>query len=155
MTKKRIKKSAKLAKSTKKPRSYYVRWQIIIGVIGLILSIVLHELFHVVMHMDQVEHIGLFPSHDAIVQINVWLPPGYDIEGEEIIAYTITFAVMLLTAAIVLRIHDAADERTTAQILFPKDKDMQNLSPQELLEIADRANAHQIIHADHRKKGRL
>lgn len=142
-------------KAAKNARSKYLWVEILVGAVGLILSVVLHELFHVLMHLDQVEHIGLFPNHDAIVQIDTWLPPGYDIEGEEIIAYTITFAVMLLTAAIIFRIHDAGDKRSTAQILFPKDKDMQDLNPQELLELADRANAHQIIHANHRKKGRL
>ena len=127
-------------------------WAVAVGITGLILSVVLHELFHVLMHLDQAENIGLFPSHDAIVRISVWLPPGYDLEGEEMVAYAITFLVLLLTAAIIFRILDAGDERSTAQILFPKDQDMQNLSPQELLELADRANTHQIIHASHRKK---
>jgi hypothetical protein len=121
--------------------------EVIVGLIGAIMSIVLHELFHIIMHWDQVPHINLLPGHDVIVEIQVRLAPGYDLEGEETVAYLITIAVILLTAAIMFRIYDAADKRTTGQILFPDDKEMQKLNPEEMLDLADRANSHRIIHA--------
>jgi len=116
----------------------YVWLQIIVGLIGIVLSIVLHELFHVLVHLDQAPHIGLFPPHNgAIVEILVQLPPGYDLEGEEFVAYTITLLVLLITIAIIFRIRDSADKRSAGQILFPDDKKMQKTDPTELLELTN------------------
>lgn len=121
--------------------------KIVIGLIGLTLSIVLHELFHVLMHLDQAPHIGLFPGHNgAVVEILVNLPQGYDLEGEEIAAYGITLLVMLITVMIIFKIHDSTDERTSAEILFPNDKDMQKLSAAELLKLVDRADIAEVHH---------
>jgi hypothetical protein len=136
-----------MSKSANKSRGKLWAIEIVVGLIGLILSIVLHELFHIALHWDHVPHINLFPGHDVVAEIQVQLPPGYDLEGEEVIAYIITIAVVLLTAAIMFRIYDAADKRTTGQILFPDDKEMQKLNPKEMLDLADRANSHRIIHA--------
>jgi hypothetical protein len=115
----------------------YVWLQILVGLIGVVLSIVLHELFHVLMHFDQAPHIGLFPGHNgAIVEILVRLPPGYDLEGEEFAAYTITLLVLLITIVIIFWIRDAADKRSAGQILFPDDKKLQKMSPSEMLKLS-------------------
>lgn len=141
-------KSTQTETPTKKS-SNYLGTKILVGVIGLTLSIVLHELFHVLMHLDQVPHIGLFPAHSgAIAEILVWLPQGYDLEGEEIAAYMITLIVMLFTVMVIFEIHDHTDERTSGQILFPNDKEMQKLNPSELLRLIDRADmaeAHKTV----------
>ena len=129
----------------------------VVAVIGLVLSVVLHELFHVLMHIDQVPHIGLFPPHQgAIVEILVWLPQGYDLEGEEIGAYTITLLVLMATVMTIFRMRDSRDRRSAAQILFPGDKKMQKLSPAELLKLTQKAEPGltTLIPQDQKKKRR-
>lgn len=112
---------------------------VIVAIIGLILSVVLHELFHILMHLDDMPRIGLFPQgHGAIVEILVWLPQGYDLEGEEIGAYTITLLTLMITVGIIFRIRDSRDKRSAAQILFPNDKKMQKLKPAELLKLTQK-----------------
>jgi hypothetical protein len=136
---------AAVATSDKPGKHDYLGIKVVIGLIGLTLSIILHELFHVLMHLDQIPHIGLFPGHSgAIVEILVQLPQGYDLEGEEIVAYTITLLVMLATVMIIFKIHDHTDERTSAEILFPYDKEMQKMSPEELLKLVDRADIAEV-----------
>ena len=130
----------------------YLEVKIVIAIIGLILSIVLHELVHVLLHIDQVPHIGLLPAHTgAIVEILVDLPQGYDLEGEEFLAYAVTLLVMLATVMIIFKIHDHTDERTSAEILFPNNKEMQKLTPDELLRLVDKADiaeVHKTVRSD-------
>ena len=130
----------KMTDPTKKRN--HSKWVVktIIALIGVTLSIALHELFHVIVHWDQVPHIGLFPNHATIAEIAIRLPQGYDIEGEEMVAYAITLLVILATAMIIFKIDDANDHRTSAEILFPGDKEMQKLNPHEMLALVDRAD---------------
>jgi len=110
--------------------------QILVGILGIILSIVFHELFHVIVHWNHIQHVSLFPSFGTIVQIDVISPPGDDIPGEEFIAYGITLLVMLITVMIIYKIRDTNDNRSTGQILFPKDSKMQKMDPSEMLELS-------------------
>ncbi len=103
-----------------------------VGLIGLILSVVLHELFHIWMHWGDVARIGWFPDHSAIAEIVLSTPEQYDFIGEEMVAYMITLLVILVTVIVICRIHDATDTRSTGQILFPKDAAMHKLHPSEL-----------------------
>jgi hypothetical protein len=110
--------------------------QILVGVLGVILSVVLHELFHILVHWNHIQHISLFPSLGTIVQIDVLPTAGSDIEGEELIAYGITLLVLLITVMIIYKIRDTNDKRSTGQILFPKDRDMRDMDPSEMLELS-------------------
>jgi ASC-1-like (ASCH) protein len=110
--------------------------QILVGVIGVILSVVLHELFHIFVHWGHIRHISLFPSLGTIVQIDVLPSSGSDIEGEELIAYGITLLVLLITVMIIFKIRDTNDKRSSGQILFPKDSNMQKIDPIEMLELS-------------------
>ncbi len=116
----------------------YLATRVMVGLLGLILSVVLHELFHILVHWGDVKHVHFLSSGGAIVEVNVWAPPGYDLEGEEIAAYGITLLVILITTMIIFKIGDSEDKRSSAQILFPKDKEMQKISPSKLLELTDR-----------------
>lgn len=116
-----------------------------VSLIGALLSVILHELFHIVMHWGHITHVVFFPALGTLVQIDAALPPGYDLNGEEMVAYFITFLVILLTFAIVLRIHDSEDKRSPSQIIFPEDSDMQNLNPEELLDLAEKADPGQVV----------
>lgn len=85
------------------------------------------------------------------MEINTSLPPGYDLEGEEIAAYGITLLVILITTVIIFRIGDSDDKRSSAQILFPKDKKMQKLSASKLLELTDLDNTQQVARTSVRR----
>lgn len=111
--------------------------KICVGIIGIILSIVFHEMFHIAMHWNDIQGHGLFSKHGAVVELFVWAPQGYDLEGEEMFAYAITLMTLLVTIMIIYRIHDATDDRSAAQILFPNDKEMHKIPPAELLSMAE------------------
>lgn len=125
-----------MRKLARKSRGYVIV-AILIGLLGLTLSLVLHELFHVFMHWGSVSHINFFPHMGALVQVDVMLPPGYDLEGEEIAAYCITLLVILITVAIIFKIGDSEDKRSSGQILFPNDKKMQKMNPSKMLELSE------------------
>lgn len=91
--------------------------RILFGLSGLILSVALHELFHIIVHWGDVTGVALFTNPYTIAEVTVFTHPGYDTAYEEAIAYGITGIVMLATITIVWRIHDAKDTRTVAQIL--------------------------------------
>lgn len=124
-----------MVKRTKKWNNH-LGAKIAVGVMGLISSVMLHELFHIFMHWGEVRHVSIFPSDSALVGIGVWVPPGYDMEGEEIAAYGITLIVILITSMTIAKMNDNYDERSIGQILFPNDEKMQHLSPEEMLRLS-------------------
>ncbi|MDB5180217.1 MAG: hypothetical protein JWN12_849 [Candidatus Saccharibacteria bacterium] len=107
--------------------------RIVVAMIGLILSVVLHELFHAVMHWGHITSIGFFTTPGTIVQIISVVPEGYNVASEEAVAYTITATVILITIAIIGAIHDTKDTRSFSQILFPKGISTQQLETLELM----------------------
>lgn len=115
----------------------YVAVRVLVGIIGLVLSVVLHELFHILMHWDRIRHIEFFPNPWTVIRLDAWIPPAYDLEGEEMAAYAITLFVLFITALIIFKIKDSEDTRSTSQILFPDDKEMQKLSPNQMLELSE------------------
>lgn len=122
----------------------YVVVRVLVGILGLILSVALHELFHILMHLGRIRHIDFFPTPWSVVKIDAVIPPGYDLEGEEMVAYGITLLVIFITTLIIFKIKDSEDKRSSSQILFPGDKEMQKMKPSEmirLLDIADPAPA--------------
>lgn len=138
-----VKKSSHV-KPAKKPR--YAIWttKIVVAIIGIIMSIALHEAFHIIVHWNDGPHVRLLSSQETLAEIIVWIPSGYDLEGEEIAAYTITLLTLIATAMIIYKIDDANDTRSAAEILFPDDKEMQKLNPDQMLELADRADFAEI-----------
>ncbi len=87
---------------------------------GVILSIVLHELFHIIIHWSEITNISLFPDANAIAEV-IFAPIGeYDLVVEEAIAYTITMITLIMTAMLVAEIHDARDRKTVQQTVLPE-----------------------------------
>lgn len=125
-----------MSTSANKSRGY-LAVRVLIGLVGITLSVVLHELFHILMHWGRISHISLFPKWGTIVEIDAHLSPGYDLAGEEMAAYGITLVVIFITTVIIFMIGDSEDKRSSGQILFPKDKNMQKLNPSEMLELSD------------------
>jgi len=113
--------------------------QAFIAVVGIVLSVALHELFHVFVHWGSITHVHLFPNTHAIVEIGVNAPVGYTTELEEAFAYGVTMIVMIATIAVLYKISDVKDTRTFAETVFPNDSFMQSLSTDELFELAARA----------------
>lgn len=110
--------------------------QILVGILGFILSIVLHEAFHIYMHRGYITHVELFPNLTTVVQIDTNLPPDYDLQSEEMVAYGITSLVIFITIMIIFKIRDTDDPRNAGQILFPKDSKMQKMNPSEMVKLS-------------------
>jgi|SRR5690606_14031804 len=95
--------------------------RVVVAVFGIILSIVTHELLHVVMHWSEISQVGLFPDRHAIVEIIFEPSAVYDLAVEEGIAYTVTMITLILTSILISDVNDARDKRSVQQILFSKD----------------------------------
>lgn len=104
-------------------------------VLGLFLSVVFHELFHLALHRGA--HLEWFPSFGVIAEVNVNLPSNYNLADEEAAAYGITTLVLLITAMAISDIYDATDKRTTSQILLPKHLRDRQITSVELAKIAE------------------
>ena len=111
-----------------------------VSVVGFVCAVMLHELFHIVMHWGEVTHLSFFTSMYTIAEVGARIDPEYDVVGEEIAAYLITLLVLLTTAIIVSRLHDHRDPRSFSQTLSGKRNELSQLSPSELLELAHRSN---------------
>lgn len=100
-------------------RNGFVRIELIIAIVGFLLSIALHELLHIALHWHQIVGIRFFPNMYTVAEVVVSLPEQYDLAIEEFIGYTITAVVLIITAIIIAKVHDKNDTRTVKQILFP------------------------------------
>lgn len=110
----------KAASSKKKGQQSPLRAKITIGVIGFILSIALHEGFHLLIHFHQIVGIRFFPNFYTIAELVIDIPYDYDLASEEFVAYAISATVLLGTAALIARLSDCGDTRSANQILFPE-----------------------------------
>jgi len=80
--------------------------------VGLILSVVLHESFHIVMHWGNIEAIQLFPPSGNVAQVVTGpLPNGYNVMNEELIAYSITTVVLVITLWVFVKMILKGDRR--------------------------------------------
>lgn len=111
-----------------------------VALIGLFLSIALHELFHIVMHWNTIVSIKILPNIYTLVEVNSTSPHHYDTSLEELIAYSITLVVLLITAITIGRINDSKDTRSFSETLLPKNSDIRNLSEAELLDLVYKSN---------------
>ena len=104
-----------------KPQSKRVNLSAIIwiAVIGGLLSITLHELLHIVLHLGQITGVHFFPNFYTVFEVTINVPDGYDLAAEEFLAYMVSAVVLLVTAGAITHIYDRADTRSVQQILFP------------------------------------
>ena len=127
----------------RKPHRY--AWQKVgIALTGILLSVVLHELFHILMHWGDITSISFFQG-GSIAEIIVLEHKGNDIEGEELAAYLITLLVMIVTVMTIYKISDATDNRSAQQIIFGSGNDAPKLQSGEFLRLADKAEILQDI----------
>lgn len=93
------------------PRAFF-DLRVIVGIIGIVLSIATHELFHILIHLGEIDTITIFPDSHAIVEIIFTPNRQYNLAVEEGIAYAITMITLILTAMLISDISDARAERT-------------------------------------------
>lgn len=98
----------------------YINTKLIIGGTGFVLSILLHELLHIIMHWHHIVGVQFFPDWFTVAELVVDLPAGYDLDSEEFIAYGISAAVLIVTAILIAKVHDDSDKRTVSQMIFPE-----------------------------------
>lgn len=95
------------------------------------MSVVLHELFHVIMHWGEIVSVRIFPDLYTIVAIQSHSTPGYNVSNEELIAYGITIVVLLATLDLITVFRDATDHRTSREILIGKSSELASLNQDE------------------------
>ena len=91
--------------------------RVLVGFSGILLSVVLHELFHVVMHWGHIVNVSFFTGNGAILAIESITPIGYDVQLEEAIAYSITLLTILMTLVVMWKLHDKKDTRSARETL--------------------------------------
>lgn len=97
--------------------------RIVIGVCGILLSIVMHELFHLILHWGEITTIHLLPNPATVVEI-LFVPTfSYNLLAEEVCAYGITALTITLTAMLIHDINDQRDHRSVEQIILAKESD--------------------------------
>lgn len=116
-----------------------------IGLVGIFLSIALHEAFHIAMHWDSLQTITLFPNLYTIVEVSSVSSHYYDTSLEELIAYSITLGVLLATTIAIVAVGDTKDTRSFSATLVSKKSPFSELSDAELIELAYKTNAFKHI----------
>ena len=91
-----------------------------VAIIGGLLSITLHELLHITLHIGQITGVHFFPNFYTVFEVTIDVPDGYDLAAEEFIAYLVSACILLATAGAITRLYDRADTRSVQQILFPE-----------------------------------
>lgn len=115
-----------------------------IASIGIFLSVILHELFHVAVHWGSIKAISVFPNVYTIVEIQSTGVGHYDTTLEELFAYTITLITLLITALAITGAHDRKDTKSFSKTILPKHSELHSLTEAELLELAMKTNVFKI-----------
>lgn len=105
----------------KKISNVFLDIRVVVVICGVILSIVMHELFHIIIHWDEILKVGLFPDRQTIFEVLFVPTANDDIVVEEIIAYAITMTTLVITAMLINDINELRDKRSVSQIIM-KDK---------------------------------
>ena len=98
-----------------------------VWMLGLSMSVILHEAFHIVMHWGDIAGIGVFPNGEAIVEIILASSHTYDLQLEETIAYVITLLVILATMVVADRVAGPTTEKSARELLFPREPHAEDL----------------------------
>ncbi len=99
---------------------YLIDIRIWYTIFGVLMSLVAHELFHLLVHAGHIQKIEFFPTWYNIVSITVENESFLTKTAEEMIAYTITVLILFLTIIDVYAIHDSRDRRTVSETLYKK-----------------------------------
>lgn len=85
---------------------------------GVTVSVIAHELVHLLMHLDTVESIHFFPDALTIVSIPVAEHmSAAELMNEEAVAYFVSTIVLFITVMDIFAIHDSRDQRSVDEIV--------------------------------------
>jgi hypothetical protein len=113
--------------------AYDVR--VLYALTGLILSILAHELVHVLMHFGDINAVHFLPNLSTIVAINLDSIQNYDMNTEELVAYAVSGLVQLITIIDVFAIHDSYDRKPVGKLIFNKYDELSENDSKLLLQL--------------------
>lgn len=108
----------KLISEGRKPLFLLFDMRMLIAISGLFLSVILHELLHIVLHWNYITHIYIFPHPYVIAEVEFLVAPGYNMLLEEVFAYAISTVVLIGTLTIILDTKSKRTHRTLATSLL-------------------------------------
>ena len=108
--------------------------RVLYALTGLILSILAHELVHVVMHFGDINAVHILPNLSTIVALNLDSTRSYDLNSEELVAYTVSCLVQLITIIDVFAIHDSRSRKPVEKLIF-KNHDLSEADSKLLLQL--------------------
>lgn len=76
--------------------------RIAIALTGVFLSVILHELYHVVIHWGDVVAFRILPAPFVLAEVEFISRPGHSLFAEELVAYTISSLVIITTVFVLL-----------------------------------------------------
>jgi hypothetical protein len=114
--------------------TYLFDVRVLYALTGLILSIVAHELVHVLAHFGDVTAVHILPNLSTIVALNLDSIQGYDLNSEELVAYTVSGLMQLVTIIDVFAIHDSHSRKPIEKLIF-KDDDLSESDSKLLLQL--------------------
>lgn len=92
--------------------------RVVVALAGTVLSIVMHEILHIILHWGEITSIHLFSNPRSIVEIIFTPAHDYNLFIEEICAYAVSGLTLLLTAMLIHDLHDQQDTRTVGEIVL-------------------------------------
>lgn len=114
--------------------TYIIDVRVLYALTGLILSIVAHELVHVLVHFGDITTVHILPNLSTIVALNLDSVQGYDLNSEELVAYAVSGLVQLITIIDVFAIHDSHSRKPIEKLIF-KDDDLSESDSKLLLQL--------------------
>lgn len=115
--------------------SYVFDVRVVYAIVGLLLSICAHELVHVLMHIDSIDTVHLFPDFETVLAMDVGVAAGNSIDTEEVLAYAVTALVQFVVVLDVFAIHDSRNKKTTTQILSGGDSTFSEIDNALLMQL--------------------
>lgn len=106
--------------------------------LGILASIVAHELFHILMHVGEIKSIQLFPNLHTVIEITTTQPATGSLT-EELFAYGITAVILFITVIDIFAIHDSRSSKDSREVLFGNQDDWSNIDNAHFMEIATKA----------------
>ena len=115
-------------------RKYVFDVRVLYALTGLILSIFAHELVHVLVHFGDINAVHILPNLSTIVALNLDSAKAYDLNSEELVAYTVSGLIQLITIIDVFAIHDSHSRKPIEKLIF-KHKDLSETDSKLLLQL--------------------
>ena len=91
--------------------------RVVYALCGILLSIIAHELVHIIIHFGSMQSIHLFPDWYTIAAIESSVNGAYDTLLEEGIAYTMSTLVLGITVIDVFAIHDSRCDKSAHETI--------------------------------------